>query len=128
MYAVSGGSTQSVPMLPDSGADVNVMRLSQKRSLVPAGEAGCHWVLRPPDADRSHNNVILLKTSNQSEIVRLEQGTEINQRSSDLNTPLTLVVEASHAETVRLLIRHGADTNHSRLPLTVAAGNGLPRP
>lgn len=128
MYAVSGGNTQSIPMLPDSGADVNVMGLSQKRSLVPAGEAGSHWVLRPPDADRSDENVILVKTSNESEIVRLEEGTEINQRSSNLNTPLTLAVEASHAEIVRLLIHHGADTNHLRLPPTVSAENGLPRP
>lgn len=128
MYAVSGGSTQSVPMLPDSGADVNVMRLSQKRSLVPAGDAGCHCVLRSTDAGRSDDNVILVKTSNESEIVRLEQGTEINQRSSNLNTPLTLAVEANHAEIVRLLIHHGADTNYLRLPPTVSAENGLPRP
>lgn len=127
MYAVSAGKTQSAPMLPDTGADVNVMGLvGQKSSPVPAGEVGHHWVLQSPDADKSDNNVILETTSsNQSEVARLEQGTETNQRSSGFNTPLKIVVEGSHAKIVRLLIDHGADTEHLRLPLTVAAEKGL---
>lgn len=132
MYAVSAGKTQSAPMLLDTGADVNVMGLvGQKISPVPEGEAGHHPVLLLPDADRSDpdNIVIMVKTSsNQSEIARLEQGTETNQRSSGFNTPLKIVVEAGHAEIVRLLIDHGADTEHLRLPLTVAAEKGLLRP
>lgn len=126
MCALLAESTQSAPMLLDSSVNVDIMGPSQNESLVPTGEAGHHWALRSLDTD---NNVILVtKSPNQSEIIRLERGAETDQRTINSNTPLTLVLKASHPEIVRLLIDHGADTSHLRLPDMVAAEIGLTKP
>ena len=101
MWAVRSQKSQSVRMLLDRGADVNIADQLGRTALHDAAKAGSTAIVRQ----------------------LVDAGADINRLTKSGHSPLAIAVRAKHDEVVALLIREGADLEDRRWSARSDAAN-----
>jgi ankyrin repeat protein len=104
------GNVDIIKILLDNGASVNIRDIN--------GQTALHWAVLPPWDTGDKKGVITLL---------LRRGAEIDARRNDGNTPLHCVVMWGRIDTVKMLLKAGADPkvkNKKRImPIELSKGN-----